>query len=673
MSRLDGLLNAAQTQRRRRRALVMSAATLVVVIAALIVLTLTYLDRLTFQIAPDAATDKAQVELLDGFGWVLADSLIAVKEDVRLRISSAGFKPVELKVTDSTWRRGKLDVILEPLPAKLVAQTLPELDNVRWYVDDAFVAQAPQLNIELTAGDYTVRAQHPNFESASAPLQLERDQSMSVSLELVPVKGTLEITSVPTGSNVTVDAVAVGSTPVKIEVAGGAHEISLSYPHHVARTDTIEVTTDNLTVSRHYQLVPANEKVTFSLSPKDGLLTLNHVAVPAQQLSGVSLAVNSTNVVQYSKPGYRTEQVEFTVKPNAANVITLDLQAIFGTVEVHSDPVADVSVDGTVYGQTPMNLRLQTFAQTVTLSRPGYVSQSRTITPQQGATETVFVSLVTERDHLMNTAPDTQTNSIGMEFKLFKKPDSVRMGSLQGEPNGLPNEFARQIQLNRPFYAGIHEVTVAQYQQMASPGQASANDRTPVTGISWLAAAKFCNWLSTKEGFTPVYTFSGDTLISSDSKSNGYRLLTEAEWEWLARKAGRLQQVTFPWGNNTTIPANAGNLADESAKVAVSQYIPHYNDGQVGLSDTGLYQANPAGLHDLAGNVSEWTHDSYSLAPPTVSGVEVDPFDESAAKWRTIKGSNFQSAKISELRTAFRRGSQAGDDTVGFRVARYLH
>ncbi len=673
MSRLDHLLTEAQSRQRRTRALVMRSVVLIIVVAVLVGLALTYLDRLKIQIAPDTALGGAEIELLNGIGLVVGSNLIAVKEQLTLRVSAPGFRPQELIVADATWRRGTLDLVLEPLPAKLVAKTVPELPDVRWYLDDVFVAQSTELTIELKAGDYTLRAQHPEFETAPVTLSLARAQSHALSLTMNPVQGTVEVTSEPIGASVILDTVVVGQTPLKLDVAGGSRELSIAYPNYATRTDTITVSSANRNISRHYELAPASQKVVFLLSPKDGLLTLDRVAIPVQPQPSALLAVNSRHIAEYSKPGYRKQRVEFSVAPGATNEVVLTLPPVYGNVEVRSEPSAAVSVNGSVVGQTPLQLKLQAFPQTITLSRSGYVSKSRIVTPNEQTTEEVLVTLVSEQDHRLNTAADELVNSIGMALKLFKQSDAFRMGSVRGEPNGRPNEFDRQVQLNRPFYAGVYEVTVDQYQQFSAPGQTATGGRQPVTGISWLNAVKFCNWLSDKEELNPVYQFSGATLEGSDVDADGYRLLTEAEWEWLARKAGRLQQTTFPWGTQSTIPQNTGNLADESAKATVARYIPQYNDGQPGLSETGLFQPNPVGIHDLAGNASEWTHDAYTHARPTDSTTEVNPFDESAARWRTIKGANFQSARLRELRVAFRRGSAKGDATVGFRVARYLY
>ena len=120
------------------------------------------------------------------------------------------------------------------------------------------------------------------------------------------------------------------------------------------------------------------------------------------------------------------------------------------------------------------------------------------------------------------------------------------------------------------------------------------------------------------------------------------------------------------------VPAGSGNLADESARGKVPLYIPQYNDGAARLADTGTFTANAAGLHDLAGNASEWTHDVYELRPPPEGRVETDPMDTGAGGPHTVKGSSWRSGDLGELRAAWRTGSRAPKDDLGFRIVRYL-
>ncbi|NOZ42759.1 MAG: formylglycine-generating enzyme family protein, partial [Alphaproteobacteria bacterium] len=179
--------------------------------------------------------------------------------------------------------------------------------------------------------------------------------------------------------------------------------------------------------------------------------------------------------------------------------------------------------------------------------------------------------------------------------------------------------------------------------------------------------------LSRKEGLKPVYHFSGNKLVSVDINGDGYRLPTEAEWEWLARKAGRDHETRFPWGNSSIIPKLTGNFADESAKNLVKTYIPDYNDGYKKLAPVGRFNKNASGLYDLAGNVSEWVHDYYRLTPPDPGRIFRNPSGPATGQTHVVKGSSWRSGTVTELRGAYRDTSASGRDDLGFRVVRYLY
>ena len=673
MSEFDDRLVKAKRARRRRIMLGLGGVVLILLVSAGIYISTAVIDRVFVAVAPDEALDIAQLEILEGTGWIWNDEIIAVRGPLKLQVSADGFKQEILTVGDATWRRGQLDVVLKPLPATVKATTKPESDEVRWYLNGALVSVAPQLTVDLPAGQHTIEARHPHFEPASQSLTLERGKSYQLGLDLKPVKGIVEITSAPSGAEVSLNSEAIGNTPLHLELEGGEYEIALSLANHDPRKDSFVISPDNPEVRRHYKLAVSNREVTFSLTPADGSLTVDGNSVASRKTVSVLLPVNSRQTATYSKPGFRTQEIEFEVNSNIGNKINIELEPVYGMVEVRSTPTADVSHNGKVIGRTPALLRMQTLPQTITVSQTRYLPETQTITPVEGTTRVLEVNLVSEQEHRLKTSPDTYVNSIGMKFKLFKSADFFTMGSKPGESNSRPNEFYRQVQLKRPFYAGVHEVSVEAFQKFVGSSSTATGGNRPITGISWKEAAQFSNWLSEKEGLRTVYRFTGDEYLGSDSTADGYRMLTEAEWEWLARKAGRNQQTIFPWGNETIIPQNSGNLADTTAKGSVAVFIPQYDDGQAGVSATGLFRPNPAGIHDLTGNVSEWTHDVYDHTVPSGDQIELDPFDTSNATYHTIKGSNWASGEVGELRVAYRTGSSAGNERTGFRLARYLY
>jgi len=147
-------------------------------------------------------------------------------------------------------------------------------------------------------------------------------------------------------------------------------------------------------------------------------------------------------------------------------------------------------------------------------------------------------------------------------------------------------------------------------------------------------------------------------------------MISEEEWEFMARVYNREDKTTFVWGNQQQVPPSVGNLAD--AESLLARYIPRYKDGVSGLANIKSYAVEISGLFDQVGNASEWVHDVYDLTPPNVQKVQVDPLGLARGDNHVIKGSSYLSASKTEVRAAYREGSASPRPELGFRLARYL-
>ena len=667
----------SQARRRRRRILgIRTAIGAAVILAAALGGALAYfageVGRLEVAVAPAGAAATATIEIAEGRGIVIGTGVWTLPGPLALRIGAEGFVPETLAITQAARARELVDVILRERPATLRAVTEPGHPAIRWSLDGAVVAEGPHLEIEIPAGEHTVGARHPWYVPASRRLNAERGGAYSLTLPLAPVEGRITVTSEPDGARVTYNGQAAGKTPLTLAAGGGVHTLHIAHDGYEARTDTIDVTHDAPEAERHYRLARARGRVSFALSPEGGTLSIDGRAATATE--NLRLPAGVPHRIRYAKPGHAPRETEFTLNPGEHRSIALALTPIFGVVSVRSEPEADVEVGGQSMGRAPKRLMLLAVPQTIRLSRDGYRTVTRTVTPDPDTPQNVAVTLRSEAQVRLETAPLQYTNRAGIMLKLFKNPGTVTLGTPRGEPGRRANEFVREVRLTRAFYAGVHEVTAGQFRLFTHPGQPPAADMRPVTGIGWEDAARYCNWLSRQEGLAPVYHFANGRHRGSSAAADGYRLPTEAEWEWLARKAGRGRETRFPWGDDARVPARAGNLADESARGRVPVYIPRYNDGVAQMAEVGRFDANAAGLHDLAGNASEWTHDNYDLHPPPPDLVETDPMDvrPDPNQRHTVKGSSWRSGTLSALRAAWRDGSSAPRDDLGFRIARYL-
>jgi formylglycine-generating enzyme required for sulfatase activity len=176
----------------------------------------------------------------------------------------------------------------------------------------------------------------------------------------------------------------------------------------------------------------------------------------------------------------------------------------------------------------------------------------------------------------------------------------------------------------------------------------------PVVLISWYDAIEYCNWLSLQEGLTPAYTINlvkNKLDIVWDRSANGYRLPTEAEWEYACR-AGTT--TTYYYGDTPDV--NTGWYRDNN------DYVTH---------PVGQMPPNLWGLYDMQGNVMEWVWDRYSTTFPTSPQVDTYGSVSGSSNTRLKKGGSFFFYAKDGL-SNFRYGwnYDGGSNDGGFRIVR---
>ncbi len=259
--------------------------------------------------------------------------------------------------------------------------------------------------------------------------------------------------------------------------------------------------------------------------------------------------------------------------------------------------------------------------------------------------------------------------SQGQTMVIVPGPAEFTMGALSGEASG-DDEMLHNQQIRRSFSIASKEITIAQFghflaenrSHQYNPGQQPelAPD-CPQTYVSWYDAAAYCNWLSQKAGLAQEQWCylpnqekgyaAGMTIADDIFARAGYRLPTEAEWEYACR-AG------------TTTAHYFGRDESQLAEYAV---FDESTDRQV--MRVGTRKPNDYGLFDMHGNASEWCHDRYQLMSTT-------PFDDSLLpipghEPRVVRGGSFRDPAI-RTRSAARGQSlpAARDARIGFRIAR---
>ena len=372
--------------------------------------------------------------------------------------------------------------------------------------------------------------------------------------------------------------------------------------------------------------IAVDDEVTFTIAPTTGLAANTYAAIVT-----VSGGNNITS---------KTFTVSFTVKPKA---VTPAASLTAGTY----DKAKSVTLTTTTAGA---KIYYTTNGTTPTVSSTLY-SNAIII----GATTTLKAIAV--KDDMGDS--DVLTAEYTFEIGMVKiDAGDFTMGSPTTEANRNANETQHSVTLAKSFYMGKYQVTQAQYQAVmgnnpsafnGNPANGEIQENRPVEKVSWYDALVFCNKLSIKEGLNPVYSIRGSTdpavwgtvptssnadwdAVVMDISKNGYRMPTEAEWEYACR-AG----TTTAYNTGDTITANDAwfntNSGDKSHEV-------------------GLKTPNVWGLYDIHGNMWEWCWDWYN-ATYYSSSPAVNPVGAPSGTSRTGRGGAWNDATV-QLRSARR-------------------
>ena len=261
---------------------------------------------------------------------------------------------------------------------------------------------------------------------------------------------------------------------------------------------------------------------------------------------------------------------------------------------------------------------------------------------------------------------------------------TFQMGIPEGEPCGAPPELSlHSVHLTRHFFAKITEVTQAEWTAVMETEPFYFTDcggNCPAENISWYDALEWCNELSEAEGLEPCYSFGGDGVVwEGGLDCEGYRLPTEAEWEYMARAGTttglfngdlsacdcgqdpKLNQIGWYCGNST---GDYGQCYDATEWGGPACAATH---------PVAQKEPNPWGLYDTAGSVYEWVwdwfqEDYYEVSPDT------DPTGpEEAGEERVLRGGCFfHHASVTRVGYHSSYDPTKATVTFGFRPVRTL-
>lgn len=466
-------------------------------------------------------------------------------------------------------------------------------------------------SVEILQGERSLQLQLAGYAAIEQSLQVEAGEAQELEpFSLIPATGVLQLSSVPSGANVSVNGEFAGQTPLELELPPDTEQrISVSKAGYRRRSETLSMEAGG-SATRELSLRPLLGDVLVRVQPPEAELFVNGRSVGAGSQTLALPAVLQR--IEFRLEGY--ESVTRSVTPRAGLEQLME----------------------------------------VTLLTPQAARKARlTPTMLTGLGQTMV---------LMNPL-DTPKNEFSMGAS---RRDPGRRANEVLHPVRLERPFyiqAKEVS-NAEFRA---------FEAAHNSGQIEGNslnrEKQPVAGVSWQQAASYCNWLSRREGLAPFYLEQQGIVVGFNPKSLGYRLPSEAEWAWVARVEGE-NLKRFSWGEDFPPKSVVENVADNSSAYVTGRVLNGYDDGYVVSAPTGSFDANTQGIFDLGGNVSEWIHDVY-IIPASSGVVQTDPLGAQRGDNYVIRGASWALGRLPELRLSYRDYGQAGRDDVGFRVARY--
>jgi formylglycine-generating enzyme required for sulfatase activity len=654
---------------RTRRFWILTTAAAVVVL--IVVAVISQLNSVSLDIEPTDARLRVPGTLLSIH---TSGHLLLLPGNHVIRAEHDGYVPAQVNVLVRNGAPASARLRLTKLPGTLRIDTADIAAIVS--IDGVESGRAPGV-ITMPPGSHTITLRAPRHVDYIAAVEIQgAGVSQNLKAVLQPSWGTLQISAIPAGAQVTVDGVDSGATPTVVDAPSGVRQIRIS--------------ASNLKTWESSVVLKAGEALNvgpITLGQPDAHLTLSSVPSGAEVTIGgthrgrtpieVDLPAGIQHELVVNSPGYATWTRP--VFADAGKKISVDakLEAVGARVTIQGEPDgAQLFIDGVDRGRTPQSLELSAIEHRIEVRKEGWVSYTGTVTPAKGLDRTLQYRLVSEdRSIALAQTASTVYTQTGYMLRLVPA-GTFSMGSERREQGRRPNEGFRRVTLKRPFYFGVTEVTNEQFRRFHPDHTSGFIDRhsidldeQPVTQVGWNAAAEYCNWLSERDNLPMAYEKKNDGYALKRPVTIGYRLPTEAEWEYAARYAAPGQFRRFAWGDALPVTADVGNLAGAETGNSLPASLPGYRDEYPVVAPVGRFKATPLGLHDMSGNVSEWIDDYYlsfvDSAPVT------DPLGPEDGTRHVIRGANWKSAAATDLRLAWRDGANGASTTTGFRVVRY--
>lgn len=607
----------------------------------------------------------------------------------RLEVVSPGYVTHEEALNIGFGGSPSYAITLQLQPGLLTVISDPEEATVRIGGDE--YGNTPLNGQELPPADYVVSVEKENYLPYSTEVTIEgRRERARIEANLTPAWSRVTLNSNPVGATIFVNDSAVGTTPVAMDLLMGDYELRLEMEEREPQSFSIRVPA-NQTIDLPTRSLEWKHGTVFITSSPPGAWVKAAERVLGQTPGTFSIPSKDPIQLSVTLLDHEEETFALTLQPDESVERRLTLKPFTGKLSLKTTPTnAEVFIDGSIRGLTPLTLELPVKAHRIELRKAGYIAQTHSLRPLANKTANYNFTLIGENKGAPLTDDQIVRALIAQKDDMIKEvstpygykmtliePDTYSMGLPENYPDRQFNETNVRMRIRQPFYMGLHEVSNREYKLFKADhdsgivkGVSLQSGDRPVVGVPWQDAVEYCNWLSEVQGLEPAYQEIDGKFTLIEPRTDGYRLPTEAEWEYVARYNSGTTNLVYPWGIEMPPQPKSGNFAGEEAKVMISQSIRGYRDGYRATAPRGSFSSNSLGVYDLGGNVAEWCTDFYTYTYPSEPRPLVDWAGPEKGDQRSIRGSSWRSFEPKDLRNTVKRFGKDGADDVGFRLVR---
>jgi len=545
------------------------------------------------------------------------------------------------------------------------------------------------------SGTYELKLTKTDYLDIDEQIFIAENKSNNFTYNLIKNSGIINFSITPTDAILKLNGEIFNDR--KLELRPGEYKIDVSKTGYLPANETVELSLGK-TINKTYNLIKNSGNINFSITPEDAVLKLNGEINNERRLE---LRPGRYNI-EISKSGYLSKSDVINLKLGEVINKQFVLQKNVGILQLVVSPSdAIVQINKTTYGKTT-NIELAPGKYKIEVQKRGYFPESELIDIELDQTIYKNFSLMQMKGKLrFNITPltskiemkkdginyqewtgmkilkdvpvgeyevickvdgyKTKTKEVKIELNktitidlkmeegsdipdniVFVKGGTFQMGSNDGDNDEEPIHTVTVSD----FYIWKHEVTQKEWKEIMGDNPSYfKGDDLPVEKVSWYDAVEFCNKKSDKDGLMRCYSGS-----KCDFNANGYRLPTEAEWEYASRGGSRTTQYKYSGSNNIDDVAWYGS-----------------NSGSK-THPIGKKQANELGIYDMSGNVWEWCWDwksNYS------SSSQTNPNGCNSGIYRVLRGGSWGNPGY-----RCRVAARASNDSVssrhryGFRIVR---